>query len=112
MQLMVMVLNRVEALDSLLERFMEDGICGATILNSTGMVKELAKSSEDFPIFGTLRMLINPDRKESKTLFMVLTDEKVEKAKNIIRDVVGDLSEPDSAVVFTLPVLSTEGVEF
>jgi hypothetical protein len=57
-------------------------------------------------------MLINPDRKESKTLFMVLTDEKVEKAKNIIRDVVGDLSEPDSAVVFTLPVLSTEGVEF
>jgi hypothetical protein len=112
MQLMVMVLNRVEALDSLLERFMEDGICGATILNSTGMVKELAKSSEDFPIFGTLRMLINPDRKESKTLFMVLTDEKVEKAKKIIRDIVGDLSEPDSAVVFTLPVLSTEGVEF
>ena len=91
---------------------MEDGICGATILNSTGMVKELAKSSEDFPIFGTLRMLINPDRKESKTLFMVLTDEKVEKAKKIIRDIVGDLSEPDSAVVFTLPVLSTEGVEF
>ena len=112
MQLMVMVLNRVEALDSLLERFMEDRICGATILNSTGMVKELAKSSEDFPIFGTLRMLINPDRKESKTLFMVLTDEKVEKAKKIIRDIVGDLSEPDSAVVFTLPVLSTEGVEF
>lgn len=112
MQLMVMVLNRVEALDSLLERFMEDGICGATILNSTGMVKELAKSSEDFPIFGTLRMLINPDRKESKTLFMVLTDEKVEKAKKIIRDIVGDLSEPDSAVIFTLPVLSTEGVEF
>ncbi|NMA33719.1 MAG: hypothetical protein GX940_04105, partial [Clostridiaceae bacterium] len=77
-----------------------------------GMVKELAKSSEDFPIFGTLRMLINPDRKEIKTLFMVLTDEKVEKAKKIIRDIVGDLSEPDSAVVFTLPVLSTEGVEF
>jgi hypothetical protein len=43
---------------------------------------------------------------------MVLTDEKVEKAKKIIRDIVGDLSEPDSAVVFTLPVLSTEGVEF
>jgi hypothetical protein len=112
MQLMVMVLNRVEVLDSLLERFMEDGICGATILNSTGMVRELAKSGDDFPIFGTLRMLINPDRKESKTLFMVLTDEKVEKAKKIIRDIVGDLSEPDSAVVFTLPVLSTEGVEF
>ncbi len=112
MQLMVMVLNKVEVLDDLLEKLMEQGICGATILNSTGMVRELAKSSEDFPIFGTLRMLIDPDRKESKTIFMALKDEKVEEAKKVIRDVVGDLSKPDSAVIFTLPVLSAEGVEF
>ncbi len=112
MQLMVMVLNKVEVLDSLLEKLMEQGICGATILNSTGMVRELAKSNEDFPIFGSLRMLIDPDRKESKTIFMALKDEKVEEAKKIIREVVGDLSKPDSAVIFTLPVLSAEGVEF
>lgn len=113
MQLMVMVLNRVEVLDTLLEKLMEDGICGATILSSTGMVRELAKSGEDFPIFGrSLRMLLDPERKESKTLFMVLTDEKVEQAKKIIREVVGDLSKPDTGVIFTLPVLSTEGVEF
>lgn len=112
MQLMVMVLNKVEVLDSLLEKLMEQGICGATILNSTGMVRELAKSNEDFPIFGSLRMLIDPDRKESKTMFMALKDEKVEEAKKIIREVVGDLSKPDSAVIFTLPVLSAEGVEF
>lgn len=113
MQLMVLVLNKVEVLDTLLERFMENNICGATILNSTGMVRELAKSGDDFPIFGgSLRMLIDPERKESKTLFMVLTDEKAEQAKKIIREVVGDLSKPDTAVIFTLPVLSTEGVEF
>lgn len=111
MQLMVMVLNKVEVLDTLLEKLMEKGICGATILNSTGMVRELSKYNEDFPIFGTLRMLIDPERKESKTLFMVLKDEKVEKAKQIIREAVGDLSQPDTAVIFTLPVLSAEGVE-
>lgn len=111
--MMVLVLNKVEVLDTLLERFMENNICGATILNSTGMVRELAKSGDDFPIFGgSLRMLIDPERKESKTLFMVLTDEKAEQAKKIIREVVGDLSKPDTAVIFTLPVLSTEGVEF
>ena len=112
MQLIVMVLNKVELLDSLLEKLMEQGICGATILNSTGMMRELAKNNEDFPIFGTLRMLIDPERKESKTIFMVLKEEKAEEAKKIIRDVVGDLSKPDSAVVFTLPVLGAEGVEF
>jgi len=91
---------------------MENGIHGATILCSTGMVRELSKSNEDFPIFGTLRHLINPDRKESKTIFMVLKDEQIDVAKKIVRQVVGDISQPDTAVMFTLPVWSAEGVEF
>jgi len=112
MQFMVLVLNKVEVLDTLLEKLMERGICGATILNSTGMVRELARNNEDLPFFGSLRMLIDPDRKESKTIFMALRDEKAEEAKEIIRQVVGDLSKPDTAVIFALPVLSAEGVEF
>lgn len=111
MQFLLLVLNKVELLDDLLEKLMENGICGATILNSTGMVRELAKNSEDYPIFGSIYAFINPDRKESRTVFMVLKDEKVEGVKEIIRQVLGDLSQPDSAVLFTLPVLSAEGVE-
>lgn len=111
MQFLLLVLNKVEVLDTLLEKLMEQGVCGATILNSTGMVRELAKNNEDFPIFGSLRTFINPDRKESKTIFMVLREDKVEEVKNVIRQVVGDLSKPDSAVLFTLPVLSSEGVD-
>ena len=66
MQFMLLLLDRVEVLDTLLERFMENSICGATILNSTGMVRELAKCSVDFPSFwGSLRMLIVPEIKES-----------------------------------------------
>lgn len=112
MQFLLMVLNKVEILDTLLEKLMESGICGATILSSTGMVRELVKSNEDYPIFGTLRFIINPDRQESKTIFMVLKETKVEDVKKIIRQVVGDLSKPDTAVMFTLPVLSAEGVEY
>jgi hypothetical protein len=112
MQFLLIVLNKVEKLDSLLEKLMEKEIAGATILSSTGMVRELAKNSEDFPIFGTLRFLINPDRKESKTIFMVLKDEQVDIVKKVVREVIGDLSQPDTAVLFTLPVLSVEGVDF
>jgi hypothetical protein len=43
---------------------------------------------------------------------MVLKDEQVEEAKMVIRQVVGDLSKPDTAVMFTLPVLTAEGVKF
>jgi len=112
MKFLLMVLNKVEVLDTLLEKLMDCGVKGATILNSTGMARELAKNSEDFPIFGSLSFLLNPERKESKTIFMVLKDEKVDDVKKVINQVVGDISKPDTAVLFTLPVLSAEGVEF
>jgi nitrogen regulatory protein PII len=112
MQLLLMVLNKVEKLDELLEALMDKGICGATILGSTGMVRELGKRIEDYPIFGTLRYLIDFERKESKTIFMVLQDEQVETVKKTVRNVIGDLSRPDTAIMFTLPVLSAEGVGF
>lgn len=112
MQLLLIVLNRVEKLDEILEKLMQYGFTGATIINSTGMMKELAKNIENYPIFGTLRYLIDMDRDENKTIFMVLKDEQVEKAKEIIRKVIGDLSKPDSAILFTLPILSAEGIGF
>lgn len=112
MQLLLIVLNRVEKLDEILEKLMQHGFTGATIINSTGMMKELAKNIENYPIFGTLRYLIDMDRDENKTIFMVLKDEQVEKAKEIIRQVIGDLSKPDSAILFTLPILSAEGIGF
>ena len=112
MQLLLIVLNRVEKLDEILEKLMQHGFTGATIINSTGMMKELAKNIENYPIFGTLRYLIDMDRDENKTIFMVLKDEQVEKSKEIIRKVIGDLSKPDSAILLTLPILSAEGIGF
>lgn len=112
MKLVIIVLNKIEKLNDLLESFLEQGISGATILNSTGMAKQLSKHIEDYPIFGALRYMVNFDRQESKTIFVVLKDEQVEVVRNILTNVIGDLSQPDTAVLFTLPVLSAEGVEF
>ena len=112
MQLLVIVLIKIEKLDDLLEKIMEQGVRGATILSSTGMARQLAKNYEDYPIFGTLRYLIDLDREESKTIFMVLKDEQVNVVKKVVSQVIGDLSQPDTAVLFTLPVLSAEGVDF
>lgn len=112
MQLLLIVLNKVEHLDDLLENLMEHKITGATIINSTGMVRELAKINEDYPIFGTFRFFLDLERKENKTIFMVLNDNQVQTVKNVVRQVLGDLSQPDTAVLFTLPVLSAEGVDF
>lgn len=84
MQFMLIILNKVELLDDILEEFMEQGIKGATILNSIGMVRELSKNRNDFPLFGTLRYLIDQDRQESKTIFMVLKEEQIAIAKKVV----------------------------
>jgi len=111
MQLLVLVLNQVDKLDELLKAFVNEGITGATIINSTGMIKELAGHMEYQPIFGSHWFNIDHDRKESKTLFMALSEEQVKKARQIICQVVGDLSEPNTGVLFTLPLISSEGIE-
>ncbi|NLN55130.1 MAG: hypothetical protein GX148_02365 [Clostridiales bacterium] len=111
MKLLMIVLNQVKKLDELLEGFISADIHGATIINSTGMVSELAKHIENYPIFGSLRFMVDLNRAESKTIFMVLKEEKVEQAKDIVRKTVGDLSKPNTAVIFTMPILSAEGIE-
>lgn len=109
MQLLIMVLNDVDLLNPLLESLMEKGIRGATILSSTGMARELAKD-EDFPLFGSLRIWLDPERQESKTIFMALKEKDVPVVKKVVHDVVGDLSKPDTGIIFTLPILDIEGI--
>ncbi len=111
MQLLVIVLNKIKLLDILLEQFSKNKIYGATIFESTGMLRELTKNGEYLPIFGSLRYIIDINCKENKTIFMALEDEQITKAKEIIRSLV-DIDKPDTAILFTLPISSAEGIRF
>ena len=85
MQLLVLVLNQVDKLDELLKAFVNEGITGATIINSTGMIKELAGHMEYQPIFGSHWFNIDHDRKKAN-FFMALSEEQVKKPdKSFVR---------------------------
>jgi len=47
MYLFVLVLNRVELLEEILERLLRAGIPGATIIDSTGMGRTLVQADHD-----------------------------------------------------------------
>jgi nitrogen regulatory protein PII len=111
MKLLILILNRVEALDQLLEHFSKAGIKGGTVIDSTGMARELLKN-EDFNFFGSLRTIIDPERTRNKTLLFALHEEQIKTALDLINDVVGDLSDPDSGIVFTLPIDYIRGLKF
>ncbi|MBN2372955.1 hypothetical protein JXL19_04110 [bacterium] len=107
MKLLVLVLNKEEFLDEILEAFVEVGITGATILDSVGMGRKLAY---DIPIFAGLRKSIKTTD-YSKTIFSVVNDdETLEAAINLVEELI-DLKEPGSCFLFVVPILMVKGLK-
>ncbi|MBP5288440.1 MAG: hypothetical protein J6Z79_01020 [Clostridia bacterium] len=110
MQLLIYITKQLEKLPAVLSGFMEEGVRGATVVDSQGALQTiLADSEEAPPIFGSLRKFLNPGGEEEKMVFVVLPEDKVETAKSVIRRTV-DLSRPDTGIFFTLPVNDVEGL--
>lgn len=108
MQLLVVVINQREKLDDILSGFLELGITGATIINSEGMAHVL---THDIPVFAGLQTLISGSRAQNQTIFSVIDDDsKVAEAIALIEDVCGNLDDPGTGIVFTIPVTKAKGV--
>ncbi len=110
MQALVIVLNQTEKLEKLLMNFVAKGITGGTLIDSKGMAKELYSKHKELPMFGTLSMLLNESRPLNKTIFLILDDEKVEVAKQVVRETLEDISKKGVGIMFTVPVTSVEGL--
>lgn len=110
MKLFVLVLNKTDALDELLSRFAADGICGSTIIDSTGMVQELWSSGhdeEDISFLSGLRSFMdgNESRSGNKTIFCVIRDDQLDTVTTAVTDVVGDLlGESNTGIMFSIPL--------
>ena len=111
MQVVTLVLNKVECLEKLLETLLENNIHGATVLDSTGMMRVLDQSGDDMPMFGTLRQLFDPARKSSKTLLMVLEDDQLDTVRRVVDSVTGGLDKPDTGILFATPATMVVGWE-
>ena len=109
MVLATIVLNKIDCLDELLHSFAEKGIKGATILDSTGMAHALS-DEEDLRFIASLRMILNPERESSKTIFMVAEDEQIPLISKIVNEVTGGLNQPDTGIMFCLPINYAEGM--
>lgn len=103
MKLMVYVLNDVHQLDKFLVALKEEKIKGATIINSTGMGRMLSES-DDMNILGSLKFLFDGPRSESKVILMALEEEQIDVVLSVIDRIAGDLSKPNTGIVFTLPI--------
>ncbi len=109
MKLVTIILNKTECLDELLETFKENNMPGATIIDSKGMIQELS-DSDDFRIVGSLRELFMPSHKENKTVIMVARDEDINVISRMVNEATGGLNNPDTGIMFTIPIDYLEGM--
>lgn len=109
MKLVVIVLNKLDCLDKLLTAFGKNSIPGATILSSRGMAQTL-EAHDELRFIGSLRMLMNANYKENRTILMVVPDEKVDTVVELVDKATGGLNQPDSGILFTLPIDRVEGM--
>lgn len=108
MQLLIAVINQEEKLDEILSGLVELGVTGATIISSEGMGRVL---SHDIPIFAGLEALAMRSRPQNQTIFSVIReDEKVEGVIRLLQEICGNLEDPATGIVFTIPVNRVVGL--
>ncbi|MDG5813767.1 hypothetical protein QA601_01655 [Chitinispirillales bacterium ANBcel5] len=108
MKLLVFVLNREDLLDEVLSAYVEAGIDGATILDSEGMGHFL---TYEVPLFADFKKFMKGNKPYNKTIFSVVKNvEAIQKLEILIEQICGDLSNPGTGIMFTVPIDFCKGL--
>lgn len=113
MQLLVYITNQGEKMPEVLSGLMEQGVSGATVVNCEGMLHLLTHTAgvEKPAMFNRIRTLFYEEGEEDgKMMLAVMPDELILSAKGIIEKVCGGFDQPNTGIMFSLPVMHFEGV--
>ncbi len=110
MNLLVVILKKAELVNEICKDLAEEGVHGGTIVDGVGMASIIEKM-DDLPIFGMLRTLLADDDEGDnvKVMLFVMDDEELVEARKTIKQVVG-LDEPNTGIMFAVPVSFVEGL--
>lgn len=114
MNILVIVLNKTEYLDEILDAFVEIGLTGATIIDSQGMGSAMTDvNNTNGPFYGVLKTMFDDSRPYNKTIFTVIKDEQLlEKAVDTVKGIIGDIHQPGVGIMFSLPLGNTYGMSW
>ncbi len=102
MKLLVFVLNDEEYLEEVLQAYVEAGVTGATIVDSEGLGRFL---TYEVPLFAGFKEFMKGNKPYNKTILSVVRNEAtIERVKALVDEIVGELENPGTGIMFTLPV--------
>lgn len=111
--LVVFVLDDPEYLEEVLLAWEEVGVSGVTVLHSSGLGRaRRGIFMDDLPLFPSLESLDLSQESFSRTLFTAVDNQEiVDEVVKAAQRVIGDLSNPNTGVLFVLPVVQAFGLQ-
>ncbi len=114
MKLIVFVLNKTEKLNDFLISLSKNGLKGATIIKSTGLIRSLYDSNKEKKtqnlILDSLRIILNKTENENITIFSVVDEAEEKIFINLIHRIIGNIKKEDVGFLFTMPVCRVDGL--
>ena len=105
MSLLMLILYDEHYVEDVLEVFLEYGIEGATILNSTGMGQYISNA----PLFGNFIGCMHQNKHHSKTILAMVSKPHVKAVVEEIEKVIGDITKDQSAMVLSIDLAMHKG---
>ena len=98
MQVVFLVLYKTECLQDLVNELKANDFSSGTIIDSYGIYHAQAKS--DQRLLDQIRIFIENPHEDSKILFFIVKNERVEQLKSIIDRCVGGIENPHTGIIF------------
>lgn len=104
--MVILIVDDPDRCNDVLDAWEAAGARGVTILESTGLARmKKAANRDDMPLIPTMARLLSVREERHRTLFSVVQgEEMVKKLADAAQNVVGDLSQPNTGFMFSVPV--------
>lgn len=111
--LVIFVLDDPQKCTQVLSAWLAQGVKGTTILDSTGLARQTKqhRMRDDLPLFPGLDSLLHGHEESHKTLLAVIPDDfDVDALVAATESITGALDEPDTGILFVVPVKRAWGL--
>lgn len=100
MKLMYVILYLEDFLYHILEYFIQEGIDGATIIESSGMGSYIS----NIPLFASFIGFFNERKNQSKTIMALIPEEREQELIEGIEQITGNLDKQEGAMIITTDI--------
>jgi len=110
--MVILVLDDPEYTEEIMAAWEKAGVSGITVFHSSGLGRaRRGINMDDLPIFPSLESLDQALESYNRTMFTVVHDqEMVDRIVEATQSVIGDLSNPNTGILFVMPVLQAYGL--